>query len=102
MEGLVWLGSRLFSVGLDCNVVEYDLASLQLKVGVATHIVCTATNKHTHTHKLNYIYIHRYVLQLVCFVFEWCTHGYVSVCVVYAYYIYNIYSNCLLDDLFLW
>ena len=58
MEGLVWLGSRLFSVGLDCNVVEYDLASLQLKVGVATHIVCTAANKHTLTKKLNYIYIY--------------------------------------------
>lgn len=32
VEGLVWLDRRLFSVGLDSNVVEYDLATLQIKV----------------------------------------------------------------------
>ncbi|KAK7113872.1 U3 small nucleolar RNA-associated protein 4 homolog isoform X2 [Littorina saxatilis] len=31
VEGLVWLDRRLFSVGLDSNVVEYDLATLQIK-----------------------------------------------------------------------
>ena len=100
MEGLVWLGSRLFSVGLDCNVVEYDLASLQLKVGVATHIVCTATNKHTH--KLNYIYIYTDMFCNWFVLYLSGAHMGMFVCCVYILHIYNIYSNCLLDDLFLW
>ncbi|KAK7505273.1 hypothetical protein BaRGS_00003435 [Batillaria attramentaria] len=31
VEALVWLGTRLFSGGLDSNVTEYDLVSLQMK-----------------------------------------------------------------------
>jgi hypothetical protein len=43
VEGLAWLGKRLFSVGLQGYVEEYDLASLQIKV---THtFVCIKKTK---------------------------------------------------------
>ncbi|KAL8589985.1 hypothetical protein ACOMHN_007010 [Nucella lapillus] len=33
VDGIVWMNSRLFSVGMDSIVVEYDLVSLAIKVG---------------------------------------------------------------------
>ncbi|XP_076471280.1 LOW QUALITY PROTEIN: U3 small nucleolar RNA-associated protein 4 homolog [Babylonia areolata] len=48
VEGIVWMNSRLFSVGLDSNAVEYDLVSLCIKREAscsAGAIWCVAKNE---------------------------------------------------------